>query len=143
LNNITDILITERRLINEIQKNRHRYPKIPEYIKNIIFPIDLLDPMNQKQSDIRGTSVRKLYKTFDVACIPISIPNSSSDNYIKQQIEIMIKLNSSRNFLKYYGISNTIDTLIMINEWAELGNLKEVYNKYNLSWNAKVWIFYL
>lgn len=50
----------------------------------------------------------------------------------------MIKLNSSRNVLKYYGISNTIDTFIMINEWAELGNLKEVCDNYNISWNVKV-----
>ena len=51
---------------------------------------------------------------------------------------MMKKLSSSRNFLKFYGISNTIGTLIMVNEWAELGNLKEVYDDYNISWNLKV-----
>ncbi|CAB4440031.1 unnamed protein product [Rhizophagus irregularis] len=140
LNNAIDNAITEWRIINKLRKKQHRYPKIPEFVKHIILPTDLFDPFNKKQTDIRGTSViRKLYKSFDVACIPITIPTEKA-NSIKQQIEIMIKLNSSRNFLKYYGISNTIDTLIMINEWAELGNLKEVYNDYNISWNVKIQI---
>ncbi|CAG8502144.1 13494_t:CDS:2 [Rhizophagus irregularis] len=144
LNNAIDNVITERRIINKLHNKRHRYPKIPEFVKLIILPTDLFDPFNKKQTDIRGTSViRKLYKSFDVACIPITIPtekDSPKANSIKQQIEIMIKLNSSRNFLKYYGISNTIDTLIMIKEWAELGNLKEVHDNYNISWNVKIQI---
>ncbi|CAB5364756.1 unnamed protein product [Rhizophagus irregularis] len=144
LNNAIDNVITERRIINKLHNKRHRYPKIPEFVKLIILPMDLFDPFNKKQTDIRGTSViRKLYKSFDVACIPITIPtekDSPKANSIKKQIEIMIKLNSSRNFLKYYGISNTIDTLIMIKEWAELGNLKEVYDNYNISWNVKIQI---
>lgn len=142
MNNAIDNVITERRIINKLHNKRHHYPKIPEFVKLIILPKDLFDPLNKKKSDIRGTSViRKLYKSFDVACIPITIPTekySMRANSIIQQIEIMIKLNSSRNFLKYFGISNTINTLIMINEWAELGNLKEVYNNYNISWNVKV-----
>ncbi|CAB5217209.1 unnamed protein product [Rhizophagus irregularis] len=28
----------------------------------------------------------------------------------------------------------------MVNEWAELGNLKEVYNNYDISWNVKIQI---
>jgi hypothetical protein len=144
LRSAIDNILTERRIINALRNNKRRYPKIPEFIELIIKPVDLSDPLNSKRTDIRGTSViRKLYKSLNVACIPIIIPaeaDSSEAIIINQQIEIMDKLNSSHNFLKFYGISNTIDTLIMVNEWAELGNLKEVYNNYNISWNVKVWL---
>uniref|UniRef100_U9UG63 Uncharacterized protein n=1 Tax=Rhizophagus irregularis (strain DAOM 181602 / DAOM 197198 / MUCL 43194) TaxID=747089 RepID=U9UG63_RHIID len=149
LNNAIDNVITERRIINKLHNKRHRYPKIPEFVKLIILPTDLFDPFNKKQTDIRGTSViRKLYKSFDVACIPITIPtekDSPKANSIKQQIEIMIKLNSSRNFLKYYGISNTIDTLIMIKEWAELDNVinwaapEQIENLVSYKYDTKSW----
>ncbi|RIA92121.1 kinase-like domain-containing protein [Glomus cerebriforme] len=128
-------------VITERRTKWRRYPKIPEFIEPSIEPIELLDPFNRKKTDIRASIIRKSYKSLNVACIPINIPTKKDEaKHIIQRIEIMSKLNLSRNFLKFYGISSTIDTLIIVNEWAELGNLREVYNKYNISWTVKVQI---
>ncbi len=53
-------------------------------------------------------------------------------------INILEKLRDSSNILKFYGLSHIDNQSVMILEWAELGNLCEVYDKFDISWTAKV-----
>ncbi|CAG8591578.1 13299_t:CDS:2 [Funneliformis mosseae] len=100
-------------------------------------PHELTNPFVRKANDRRGGIVKKCLKySIDVACIPITIPD---DNFSRtqDQLTILEKLRDSSNILKFYGLSRDDNQFFMIFEWAELGNLLEVYNIYDISWNAK------
>ncbi|KAF0532417.1 kinase-like protein [Gigaspora margarita] len=108
-----------------------------------INPDDLLDP---EETDRRGTKpkyiYKKIYKFCEVACKPIVIPK---DYDIKAQrfyvrFAILGKLRESPNILKFFGLSYLEGNIVMINEWTEMGTLREVYEKYDITWFAKVHI---
>jgi serine/threonine protein kinase len=119
---------------------------IPESIKaTTIDSHDLTDPLGGKASDRRGKRepyiVKKTLKqSIEVACVPTTIPedNSMKAQKIQAQLAILGKLQDSPNILKFYGLSHVDNNLVMVLEWAELGNLREVYNRYDIAWTAKV-----
>ncbi|RIA81175.1 kinase-like domain-containing protein [Glomus cerebriforme] len=119
---------------------------IPESIKaTTIEPNELTDPLGGKATDRRRKKepyiVKKSWKfSIDVACIPTNIPedNSMKAQNVQAKLAILGKLQDSPNILKFYGLSHIDNNLVMVVEWAELGNLREVYNKFDISWTAKV-----
>ncbi|RIB15465.1 hypothetical protein C2G38_2093129 [Gigaspora rosea] len=79
---------------------------------------ELDDP---KKPIIRGRVFKKMYKSLiEVACKPI-------DGQNKNEMAVLSKL----------VINNS---QVMIIEWAELGNLKELYEKYDIPWTRKIQI---
>ncbi|GBB96882.1 hypothetical protein RclHR1_02860015 [Rhizophagus clarus] len=106
----------------------------------------LADPPIFRKDDQRGNEpflVRKIYKQgIEVACKPITIPKKGTSEYQRTQTHLAIlgKISESRNILLFYGISYVDNHFVMVSEWAEKGNLKEVYERYNITWNRKVHI---
>ncbi|RIB21322.1 hypothetical protein C2G38_2176935 [Gigaspora rosea] len=52
------------------------------------------------------------------------------------------KLDECQNIVKFYGLSEVDGKVVMIFEWAEMGNLKEVYNQERIIWNLKAQIVF-
>lgn len=109
-------------------------------------PDDLLDPGVKSDTDRRGSQpnyiYKKVYKYNEVACKAIIIPNDDSvkAQRVQAQLAILGKLRDSPNILKFFGLSNLDGNRVMVNEWAEMGTLREVYEKYDIAWTAKVHI---
>ncbi|CAG8532311.1 5460_t:CDS:2 [Acaulospora morrowiae] len=96
----------------------------------------LSDPLIGKSDDRRGSVIKKLLRrTFDVACKPIVLQKSGKSNV---NLAILEKVSDSPNILRFYGLSIVDNHEVMIFEWAELGNLKEVYEKHDIPWPRKV-----
>ena len=76
----------------------------------------------------------------NVTCNPFIVPenNAPSEITLKKQLELLSNLGNSPNILKFYGISQIENDFFMINEWAESGNLKELYESYDIDWYKKV-----
>ncbi|CAG8838636.1 16155_t:CDS:2, partial [Gigaspora margarita] len=86
----------------------------------------------------KDSVIRKYYNGFEVACKPIE---DSSQN--KVELAILGKLSLlSPNILKFYSLSYFDNNEYMIFEWAERGNLKELYKKYDIPWNRKIQIIH-
>ncbi|CAG8518003.1 11739_t:CDS:10 [Funneliformis mosseae] len=145
-NNQINTVLQEVILIkNQIESTQKRYLPIPESIKaNKIEPNELTEPLGGKASDRRGKeepyTLRKCLKqSIDVACIPTKLQddNSQKAQWFQAQLSILGKLQDSPNILKFYGFSYVESHPVMVFEWAEHGNLREVYNTYEISWVAK------
>ncbi|CAG8448180.1 1650_t:CDS:2 [Dentiscutata heterogama] len=100
-----------------------------------------IDPseLSEQSHERRGKNlkiVKKFYKqTCEVACKPIK-------DFEKFQTELMIlgKLNNFPNILIFYGLSKIDNHDVMILEWATYGTLRELYDKYDITWRRKVQI---
>ncbi|KAF0485891.1 kinase-like protein [Gigaspora margarita] len=99
-----------------------------------IDPSDLSDPMKQ---DFRGNNnkvIKKLFKNaIEVACKPI-------DGKSENEMAILGKLGLSPQIVKFYGQSVINNSQVMILGWAEQGNLKELYEKFDIPWTRKIQI---
>ncbi|CAG8661217.1 995_t:CDS:2 [Acaulospora morrowiae] len=120
-------------------------PSIWNMKANEIKPVELTDPLNGRSTDRRGEApciLKKIYKVQEVACKPINIPETDSPDAKKIQghLAILGKLRDSPNILRFYGLSYVDNNQVMVLEWAEMGSLKEVYDKYDIAWHAKVLI---
>ncbi len=80
----------------------------------------------------RGSILKRSLRNIDVACIP------TTQKIQAQLATISERLQGSPNVLKFYGISRIYNQPIKVFEWAEYGNLCEVYNEYNIDWMLKV-----
>ncbi|CAB4410187.1 unnamed protein product [Rhizophagus irregularis] len=146
INTVLQEVILIKNQIETFTDIKRSYLPIPETIKaTTIDPKELTDPIGGKASDRRGKKEpfilkKTLKNSIEVACVPKSIPedNSMKAQKIQAQLAILGKLQDSPNILKFYGLSHVDDNLVMILEWAELGNLREVYNKFDIVWTAKV-----
>jgi serine/threonine protein kinase len=146
LNTVLQEVILIKNQIETFTDIKKSYLPIPETIKaTTIDPKVLTDPIGGKKTDRRGKREpfiikKSLKSSIDVACVPKSIPedNSMKAQKIQAQLAILGKLQDSPNILKFYGLSHVDNNLVMVLEWAELGNLREVYNKFDIAWTAKV-----
>lgn len=86
--------------------------------------------------------VRKLYRGNKVACKPTNIVDdgTSVNQKIQAQLVILGKLKECPNILKFYGLSNLDDDQVMVFEWADKGNLRELYLNQDIDWVEKVHI---
>ncbi|RHZ75865.1 hypothetical protein Glove_209g131 [Diversispora epigaea] len=112
---------------------------------NQIKSTDLIDPLTSKATDRRGKNsriIKKIYKNSEVACKPVDLQNGGPKeaSKIQGQLAILGKLRDSLNIIRFYGLSNTENSEVMVFEWAEYGSLKELYCKYDIAWHVKVQI---
>ncbi|CAG8777823.1 9960_t:CDS:2 [Gigaspora margarita] len=94
-----------------------------------IEPSELVDPTVQT---VRGKIVKRIYRSLDeVACKPLDGQNET-------ELAILGKLGQSPKILTFYGCSDINNSKVMIFEWAEHGNLKEVYDKFDIPWTRRI-----
>ncbi|CAG8715082.1 21651_t:CDS:2 [Gigaspora margarita] len=142
-----DAILQEVLLIKlQVQSNSNQNESIPFLTGQIqatqIPPNEFEEPI-RREGDRRGTKepfvVRKLFrKTLEVACKPIKFQKDLDSQKFKMQLAILGILGEAPNVLKFYGISYIDNYSVMVSEWAELGNLKEVYEKFDIPWCKKV-----
>ncbi|RHZ78091.1 hypothetical protein Glove_168g253 [Diversispora epigaea] len=106
---------------------------------------ELNDPLKSKPTDRRGRNsqiIKKIYKNFEVACKPIDLQNVDPKEAakIQEHLAILGKLRESPNIIRFYGLSYTENSDVMVFEWAEHGSLKELYCKFDIAWHVKVQI---
>ncbi|CAG8848422.1 7643_t:CDS:2, partial [Gigaspora margarita] len=96
--------------------------------------IDTSELDDPSEPIVRGKVFKKLYKSFiEVACKPI-------DDDQEYEMAILSKLGISPQILKFYGHSTVNNLKVMILEWVELGNLRQLYEKHEISWARKIQI---
>ncbi|CAG8836924.1 15948_t:CDS:2, partial [Cetraspora pellucida] len=100
---------------------------------------NLLSENNQHIS-LLYQEINSIKKTvIDVACKPFIHPNSKEEVQIFYgQLAILGKFIESPNILKFYGLSKIDGKDVMVFDWAEMGNLREVYLKSAISWETKI-----
>ncbi|CAG8716478.1 1296_t:CDS:2 [Gigaspora margarita] len=120
-----DVGIIKAQIIN--QSSAVRAEKIKEN--------DLENPTFPKHNDVRGSVVKKIYKPLriEVACKPES-------KYHETELAVLGILGQSPHILRFYGLTTLNNQQIMVTAWAENGNLKELYHKYDIPWTRKIQI---
>ncbi|KAF0537275.1 kinase-like protein [Gigaspora margarita] len=116
--------------LKEIKELLKRHHNLDEATKKI----DTSELDDPKKPIIRGKVFKKMYKSLiEVACKPI-------DGQNKNEMAILGKLGLSPQILKFHGHSTVNNSPVMILEWAELGNLKDLYEKHDIPWTRKIQI---
>ncbi|CAG8600693.1 34522_t:CDS:2 [Gigaspora margarita] len=132
---------TEVSLYQEICHIKNKLEKTKDSIRQID-PILLKKPSFNRRSDRRGKFeqiIKKVYKDFiEVACKSRDL----GDQRFRRELLILEKLDECQNIEKFYGLSEVDGKEVMIFEWTEMGNLKEIYNKEHISWNLKARIVF-
>jgi serine/threonine protein kinase len=120
-------IFSEMKIINEKLDNF-------KFKATKINPKELEDPLSGESN--RKSVIKKLYRGNEVACKPNTTETESQK--IQKQLVIFKKLKESPNILKFYGLSNLNDNHVMVFEWAEKGNLRELYNNNDIDWDDKI-----
>ncbi|CAG8839593.1 20436_t:CDS:2, partial [Gigaspora margarita] len=132
---------TKSSLYQEICHIKNKLEDSKESVRQID-PTLLKEPSLSRRSDRRGKFeqiIKKVYKDFiEVACKSRDLGNQR----FRRKLLILGKLDECQNIVKFYGLSKVDGKEVMIFEWAEMGNLKEVYNKERISWNLKAQIVF-
>jgi serine/threonine protein kinase len=89
-----------------------------------------------RKLDTRGSGLtvikRKIYmNAIEVACKTVKKIKSQEYETIQRQVAILMKVTQSPNIIRFYGLSEIDGNTVMVLEWAELGNLKELYERKN------------
>ncbi|CAG8566538.1 35818_t:CDS:2, partial [Racocetra persica] len=138
LDEMKKLLIMKKQMSNKANDNTSIINEIRTWQ---IVSNELKDPFPGQKDDIRGVIVKKVLGEYeDVACKPVTLPKEDSRNSkrILSQLVILEKLSNRPNILKFYGLSYIDNKNIIVFEWAELGNLKEVYKKNDIPWYNKI-----
>ncbi|CAG8677249.1 17695_t:CDS:2, partial [Gigaspora margarita] len=95
-----------------------------------------------KQNDGCKVFKRLLDGKIKVACKRITIPDSELQMF-NTRFAILNRLKESDKIIKFHGIAKYYDHYLVVFDWADCGNLKEVYERKNLenneiSWDDKV-----
>lgn len=103
---------------------------------NLILETNQIKPSELEDASLhvirKGTIQKKVYRAMDVACKPISMNN------IQKHLAILEKLNICPYIIQFYGLSEIYEKNVMVFEWAEHGNLREMYEKNLIRWEAKI-----
>ncbi|RIB25934.1 kinase-like domain-containing protein [Gigaspora rosea] len=108
----------------------------------------LREPPHGSPSDRRGKSnqiFKMIYReAIDVACKPINKKIKGVDEKrLNGKLAIQRKLSDCPNILKFYGLSKLELNDVMVFEWAEKGNLREIYESdEKLTWPLKAQIVF-
>ncbi|GBB84101.1 hypothetical protein RclHR1_10730004 [Rhizophagus clarus] len=101
-----------------------------------IKPSELQDPPRYEvRKGNRVKIQKKMYNTMEVACKHISVDNIQRT---QKHLAILEKLDACPYIIKFHGLSEIAKEKVMVFEWAELGNLKDVYQRYKIDWEAKI-----
>ncbi|CAG8512832.1 4969_t:CDS:2 [Acaulospora morrowiae] len=102
---------------------------------------DIAEPGRRNSPGNRGKVCKKVYKTIPVAFKRVKIPNDmeSTRRFSKAQLAILNQIQASPRIIKFYGLTRADGEDIMVMEWAEHGNLKELYeNDRSMGWQTKL-----
>ncbi|CAI2179866.1 5180_t:CDS:2 [Funneliformis geosporum] len=105
----------------------------PEAKAKGIDPLDLKDAAEHVKRGKKETVLKKVYKTMDVACKHIPM-----DKIVQKHLAILGKLEACPYIIRFYGLSKLERGNVMVFEWAEYGNLRQVYLNYNIGWDTKI-----
>ncbi|KAF0536929.1 kinase-like protein [Gigaspora margarita] len=135
---VTDTKSQINTIINEVQIINKKVddPNNTISLKAVKINPKELDDLPQKETNLTKKSiVKKLYRGNDVACnFTNIIDNGTSESQrIQAQLVILGKLKECPNILRFYGLSNVNDNQVMVFEWADKGNLKELYEKNDIN----------
>ncbi|CAJ0644940.1 9999_t:CDS:2 [Entrophospora sp. SA101] len=98
---------------------------------------DLRDP-DPEQVVKRGKVFKKLLKGYEpVACKPFTDEEYKEEDF-RTLLAILGKLFPSNNIVKFLGTSSANGYRVLVFEWAEYGNLKSFYEKYDITWKQKL-----
>ncbi|CAG8681208.1 10971_t:CDS:2 [Funneliformis caledonium] len=115
-----------------------------------IQPNELIDPPNNPTSSTRNKQVKiqkKRYRGLDVACKVIVFPteeNNKSDsskletNRIHAELAILSNLGKCDYIINFYGLSQMNGNTLGVFGWAEKGNLRKLYERYDIDWPRKL-----
>ncbi|GBB91007.1 hypothetical protein RclHR1_01810010 [Rhizophagus clarus] len=95
---------------------------------------------NVRSGRIPNVVVKRIFKEQEVACKKISMSEEEmkSSPDVQKLFTILIKLSDCSYILKFYGVSKISIGNVMVFEWAELGTLRELYEKKDISWHFKI-----
>ncbi|CAG8477809.1 5911_t:CDS:2 [Acaulospora morrowiae] len=143
INVILEEVLSIKQKITNLETNKKKQNFVAKNLKvNHIEPNKLKEPLIRKETDRRGQTVKKMYDLMDVACKHVEIigDNTPESQNLQRELAILGKLKGSPNIIKFFGLSRISDYQVMVFEWAELGTLKELYEKYDIGWCQKVQI---
>ncbi|CAI2167195.1 5919_t:CDS:2 [Funneliformis geosporum] len=118
--------------------------KLPPSNPQIIFNAPTINP---KDLDAEGIETsheniirRRLRKAIPVACKILNVAdnNLSETKRIQAQLAILNCLQSSNKIIKFHGKSVIDDYTVLVFDWAEHGNLKNLYEQGPLNWVDKL-----
>ncbi|CAH1767086.1 14455_t:CDS:2, partial [Entrophospora sp. SA101] len=118
--------------------NSHKQPiEIKSLEIKSIGQHDLRDP-DPEQVVKRGKVFKKLLKGYEpVACKPFTDEEYKEEDF-RTRLAILGKLFSSNSIVKFLGTSCADGFRVLVFEWAEYGNLKSFYEKYDINWQQKL-----
>ncbi|RIB27201.1 kinase-like domain-containing protein [Gigaspora rosea] len=112
---------------SEGQENFHTQEINPDELKE--------HPVLANKIDFRSP-IKKLYGNVNVACKRLEVFDCKTE----EQLEIIRKLGQSPYILRFYGLSYIDNSNVMVFDWAEYGNLKELNSHYIIPWPRKIQI---
>ncbi|CAG8541387.1 6133_t:CDS:2, partial [Cetraspora pellucida] len=137
LRSISGNVITLLQMNNEMAKSimRIEAQTIRDHITQISFN-ELKEPIVQSQN--RGTIFKKFYRGMDVACKITKNAPVLKESSTCAQFYLLERLKAYPNVVNFYGFSDIDGTNCLVYEWAEIGNLKEFYERDRISWPTKI-----
>ncbi|CAG8823243.1 22269_t:CDS:2, partial [Racocetra persica] len=96
-------------------------------------PLKLAD--FKEADEIRGKKVKKHIHLIDSEAVAFKLVADESDttavkNDIRSHVAILMKLKDCHQIIQFYGLVSDGERRYLVSEWAELGNLREFYEKY-------------
>ncbi|GBC02485.1 hypothetical protein RclHR1_04650002 [Rhizophagus clarus] len=82
---------------------------------------------------------KKLYRGQDVACkLIIEESGVQISNRIHAELAILSNLGKCDYIIKFHGLYETDGSVWSVFDWAENGNLRELYEKFDIEWPRKL-----
>ncbi|CAJ0834078.1 15148_t:CDS:2, partial [Entrophospora sp. SA101] len=110
-----------------------------EFPDKVLDSCKLTDPPPGEDT-LRGKVFKKLLnKVQPVACKPFeALTNEKEKELSKGYLTILSNLQHSKSVISFYGVSYVDGKDALVFDWAEFGNLKGVYEKYDINWKEKL-----
>ena len=112
---------------------------------NTIEPNELLEPTSIKNTGSARNKHKihkKLYRGLDVACKIINEDNKSDktemSSRIHAELAILSNLGKCDYIINFYGLSHKDGNPLGVFRWAENGNLREFYERFEIEWSRKL-----
>ena len=101
---------------------------------NIIEPNELMEPTSIKDTasahNIQKPIYKKFYRGLDVAC--------KISNRFNTELAILSNLGKCDYIINFYGLSHKDGNPLGVFRWAENGNLREFYERFEIEWSRKL-----
>ncbi|KAF0502412.1 kinase-like protein [Gigaspora margarita] len=143
-------------LHQEVSLNETQFchPKVKEPIDTPRIDPKFLTDIGNEEKPIKTIAnsskimvVKKFYTkcAIEVSCeILIDEPRKFQSKKKQGYLSILGKLEECPNVLKFFGVSSLKDSTtlreheVLVFEWADMGNLKDLYERYNIPWKTKI-----